>query len=50
MNGLMTHRTQRNQVLLRVVSPSTPKVLMMDLKVLKAAAKLAFPSVPAQDF
>jgi hypothetical protein len=44
----VTVSTQRDQVLLRVVSGLSTKMFMMNLKILRAATRLATPSVPLQ--
>src|SRR5467141_3135920 len=50
MYFLMTGRTQRDQVFLGVVAQSTAKLLVMNLKIAPAAARLTFPSIPLQNF
>jgi hypothetical protein len=44
----MTHRAQRDQVVLGIVPGSAAELLMMNLKIRKAAAGLTSPSIPLQ--
>jgi hypothetical protein len=46
--GVVTISTQRDQVLLGVVSGLSTKLLVMNLKIPPAATTLATPSVPSQ--
>jgi hypothetical protein len=48
MYGVVTVSTQRDQVLLGVASGLSTKLLVMNLKILPAATRLATPSVPLQ--
>jgi hypothetical protein len=49
MQFLMTNGTQRDQVLLGIVSRLAAEFLMMDLKIIETAARLTSPAVPVQD-
>src|SRR2546421_8750605 len=46
----MTDRAQRDQVVLGIVPGSAAELLMMNLKISKASAGLASPSIPLQHF
>jgi hypothetical protein len=46
----MTGGTQRDQVVLGILAQLTAKLLVMNLKIVPAAARLTFPSIPLQDF
>jgi len=50
MGFSMTGGTQRDQVVLGVVAQSTAKLLVMNLKIAPAAARLTFPAIPLQNF
>jgi hypothetical protein len=49
VNELVTFSAQRNQILFAIVSALTAKLLVMDLKLIGAAAALALPSVSFQN-
>ena len=46
----MTGGTQRDQVVLGILSQLTAELLVMNLKIAPAAARLTFPSIPLQNF
>ena len=46
----MTGGTQRDQVVLGILTQLTAKLLVMNLKIAPAAARLTFPSIPLQNF
>ena len=50
MHILVACGTERNQVLLGVVSGQAAMLLMMNLKVRRCAAGLASPAIPLQHF
>src|SRR5438270_13697465 len=50
MHFLMASGTQCDQVVLGVVAQVTPELLVMNLKIAQAAARLTFPYIPLQDF
>ena len=46
----MAHHTKSDQILYRVIAEAASRLNVMDLKSLDAAAGLATPTVPLQDF
>lgn len=48
MQGSMTGVAERNQVLFRVISGATAKLLVVDLQIRHRTACLTAPQVPAQ--
>jgi len=47
MQTVVTGSAERNEVLLRIVSTMTAKLLMMNLKIGHRAALLAAPTIPS---
>jgi hypothetical protein len=47
---LVTNDTKSHQILGRVITQTAARLNVMDLKTLDAAARLATPAVPLQDF
>ena len=45
MSGPMTHRAQRDEILFNIVSQSTARADVVDLKILRCPAILAAPSI-----
>ena len=50
MDGIMAIGAQRDQIPFAGFPTVTPELLVMDLKLIAAAAVLAFPSVSSQNF
>jgi hypothetical protein len=50
VNFLVTRDTKGYQVLSRVIAEAAPRLNVMDLKIFRAPAELATPTVPLQNF
>jgi hypothetical protein len=46
---LVAHGTKNDQILGHVIAEATPRLDVMDLKILRSPAELATPAIPLQD-